>query len=271
MEARRHERTLFLLAMLTLLIASIPAQGYAGMGDATVYALCYHSFLGTKRHAGDVGLTELASQLDTLSSHGYRFVTLEDMASGRISGRLNVLVTIDDGNASVKDAFRNVFKPRGIRPLLCIYPAVIGKRSYSLTWGEIASLAQEGCEVAAHGYYHLVLNERLFETDPDAFSREIAASKRMLEERLHTRIRVFAYPSGVHGPHAEKAVRDAGYRYAFTIRWGPIRVPADLAGSPLRLPRYMIYSGNWPVVVGAIRNDALPSGRQRMHASTLRP
>ena len=59
--------------------------------------------------------------------------------NGRITGTKNVLVTIDDGNRSVYEAFQKVFKPNGIRPLLAIYPNIIDKKKYALTWDQLAS------------------------------------------------------------------------------------------------------------------------------------
>jgi peptidoglycan/xylan/chitin deacetylase (PgdA/CDA1 family) len=244
------------LALFLSLAALLLSPGPASAEDTLVFALCYHSFIGSGRHPGDVSMKELASQLDGLSQKGFRFVTLSEAAAGRATGPRNILVTIDDGNASVYAAFYKVFKPRGIRPLLCIYPAVIGRRSYSLGWDRLERLTGEGCEVAAHGYYHLPLTERLNEQDPGSFAREIALSKKVLEERLGVRVRAFAYPNGVHNEHAVSLVRGAGYRYAFTIAWGAIRVPSDLSSSGLVLPRYMIYEGNWPVISGAITKRA---------------
>lgn len=258
-------------ALWALLLALFPSPraSSAHAGETLVFALCYHSFLGSARYAGDVSPAELAGQLDELSSRGFRFVTLSDIDAGRLRGTRNVLVTIDDGNASVYDAYFSVFRPRGIRPLLCIYPGVIGRKSYSLTWERLARLVQDGCEVASHGYYHLGLTSALFEEDRQAFEHEIFGSRKKLEERLGVRVRSFAYPSGVHSPQARRLLAEAGYSYAFTILWGPVRLPGDLDGSRLTLPRYMIYRGNWPVVLGAVSKCA--SGASAQPAATRAP
>lgn len=254
---RRFARALWVIAAFAIVLAdaSVSSVAYAEKEHAQVFALCYHSFHGSARYEGDVSLADLASQMDELRALGFRFVTLSDVVSCRVRGDKNVLVTIDDGNATVREAFCRVFKPRGIRPLLCIYPAVTGRRAYSLGWDDLADLVGQGCEVASHGYYHLVLNQRLFETDPEGFIREIVLSKKRLEERLGVAVAAFSYPNGVRVPRAETVLRDAGYRIAFTIRWGPIRVPEDIESRPYALCRYMIYKGNWPVVLGAVKRE----------------
>ena len=39
-----------------------------------------------------------------------------------------MLCCIDDGNRSVGRAYREVLAPMGIKPLLAIYPNIIGRR-----------------------------------------------------------------------------------------------------------------------------------------------
>ncbi|HOS96041.1 MAG TPA: polysaccharide deacetylase family protein [Deltaproteobacteria bacterium] len=246
------------LVLMLVSAACLAGAGRAHAGDAKAYVLCYHSFHGNQKFPGDVSLEELASQMDLLRTKGFRFVSLADLVAGRVKGAHNVLVTIDDGNATVYPAYRQVFRPRGIRPVLGIYPAIIGRKSYSLTWEQLSELARDGCEVGAHGYYHLHLKQEFREKDPKGFVREIAGSKDVLQERLGVKVKGFFYPNGIYSEAARQAVQDAGYSCAFVITWGPVLSPLTRNADPYRLSRYMIYQDNWGMVSGTIIRDTGP-------------
>ncbi len=223
----------FFLSLVFLLLI------YASAG-AEVYVLCYHSFLGRPRVSYDFSLEELKSQLELLRGRGFRFVSLGDLYSGNVTGPKNILVTIDDGNHSVYKAYFDVFKPMGIRPLLAIYPNIIGKKDYALTWEQLKRLSAEGCDIAAHGYYHLKINQKLYDTQRADFNREISTSKKVLEEKLGISVTSFAYPFGLNSQVGEKALRSAGYKVAFTIVNNPVKTPLVKNPDLMRLPRYML-------------------------------
>lgn len=224
--------------------------------DGLVFVLAYHSFLGTGRYPTDVSLAELKSHLDMLKERNYRFVGYDDIEKGRIVGARNILITIDDGNSTVHRAYRTVFRPLGIKPLVAIYPHVIGKQRYALTWEQLGELAGEGCEIASHGYYHYRLDRSLYETRPEAFFREIVISKAFLETRLLRKVRVFVYPYGIHSAPAMSAIEGSGYTSAFTIQWGGVHSPLMGNDDRYELPRYMIVRGNWSLIFSHIERRA---------------
>ena len=242
-----------------ILFCSLCLSGWheAYGADQKVFALCYHSFLGNKRFAGDVSLQEFKSQMDFLQSKGFKFVSYQDILKGTVAGSKNVLIVIDDGNNSVFQAYHEVLKPRNIRPILAIYPGIIGKKSYTLTWEQLMELSKE-CDIASHGYYHLHLNQKLYDKDKEAFLKEIHLSKETLEKRLNCKVSVMVYPNGIRSDITKQILKEAGYAYAFTIVWGPLLSPLKLNKDPYELPRYMIYQNNW----GMISNTILKASAQ---------
>ncbi len=247
----KKERACFWAVMLIVLFG-IAGRVDASAADDQVFVLCYHSFHGNGRFDYDVSLDELGSQLDELAGKGFRFVTYADLRGGTVTGRKNVLVVVDDGNRSVYQAYHQVFEPRGIRPVLGIYPNVIGKKSYALTWDQLEELSRAGCEIAGHGYYHLLLSREFFEEDSQAFIKEIRLSKQILEERLGVKVTSFVYPSGARSDIAKRLLKESGYECAFTIRWGRVLAPLSTNQDPYELPRYMILNDNWPMISGAL-------------------
>jgi peptidoglycan/xylan/chitin deacetylase (PgdA/CDA1 family) len=238
------------LIAANLLCCMPAAQATAAQG--TVSVLVYHSFLGDKPFPSDISMQELKSQLDTLKGHGYRFVTLSDIIAGAVQGPKNILVSIDDGNQSVYQAYHEVFKPRGIKPLLCIYPNIIGKKAYALTWENLGELARAGCDIATHGFYHFPLNQKAYATDAKAFRKEIFLSREVLEKRLNKKVLAFAYPNGVNAPITKQVLQEAGYACAFTVVWGPVLCPLERNPDRFALGRYMIYKNNWDMIRNTI-------------------
>jgi len=219
--------------------------GYADDSKhAKVSVLCYHSFLGKSKIPTDVSIKDLYSNMEFLKNQGFRFVSIDEIVKGNLNGNKNILITIDDGNRSIIDADKKVFRPMGIKPLLGIYPNIIGKKDYALNWKELKNLTDNGYGIASHGYYHLLLNEKQFKKDEKAFKDEIFKSKKLLEEKLGKKIDVFIYPNGVRSDQAKKILKYADYKYAFTIVWGDVLVPLNSNDDPLELHRYMI-SGNF--------------------------
>lgn len=245
-----------LWAVMLMIFLGVAGWGEARAAADQVFVLCYHSFHGNGRFEYDVSLQDLGSQMDELAGRGFCFVTYADLLEGRVAGTKNVLVVIDDGNQSVYQAYRQVFEPRGIRPVLGIYPNVIGKKSYALTWEQLTELSRAGCGIAGHGYYHLLLSQKFYEEDSRAFIKEIVLSKQTLEDRLGVKVTSFVYPSGAASEAAKKLLRETGYECAFTIRWGRVLVPLGSNPDPYELSRYMVTSGNWPMISGALRKAA---------------
>jgi peptidoglycan/xylan/chitin deacetylase (PgdA/CDA1 family) len=235
--------------ILSLLILS-PGQGKS----PGVHVLCYHSF-NTDKNKFSFLLHELKSQLEFFKKRGFRFVTFSDIKSGSIRGNRNILITVDDGNRSVYDAYFNVFRPMKIKPVLAIYPAITGRKKYALTWEQLKRLSDEGCEVAAHGYSHRHLNSRLYRKEPRVFKREIFTSKKLLERRLGRSVDIFVFPYGVKSPEAVKALRAAGYSYAFTINSGMMSFSSARGDLVYNLPRYMITRGTRSLYLNRIARN----------------
>jgi len=197
-------------------------------------------------------MQELKKQMDYFKDKGFQFVTLADILKGTVKGSHNILVVIDDGNESVYRAYHDIFKPRHIKPVLAIYPGIIGKKSYALTWEQLKGLSQDGCEIASHGFYHLHLNQKLYDKDKSAFIKEINGSKEFLEKRLNVKILAMAYPNGIQAEITKKTLKEAGYKCAFTIKWGPLLSPLSANKDPFELPRYMIYQNNWGMISNSV-------------------
>jgi peptidoglycan/xylan/chitin deacetylase (PgdA/CDA1 family) len=104
-----------------------------------------------------------------------------------------------------------------------------------LTWTEVETLHRRGVGIGAHAHWHWPMNE----FQPENYLHAQARSARQaITSRLGS-CRFFAYPFGNLGdvsPEAVRAVRDAGYGYAFTTLSGTLRENLN----PWYLPRYAL-------------------------------
>ncbi len=236
MASRSPESTILKKLLFTIaLTAAIMMPAASEQADG-FYVLCYHA-IKEKKDPYSLSPETFRKNIEQLQQNGFTFVTFDDVKNGRIRGLKNVLVTIDDGNESVWDSYFTIMKPAGIKPVLGIYPAVIGKMKYAMTWEQLARLRDEGCYIAAHGYNHMYLSGKYYRENIVQFKKEIYLSKKVLEQKLGISVDTMIYPFGVHSDESLAMLKDAGYKYGFTLDQKRGVVPV---ADGFHIPRYMM-------------------------------
>jgi peptidoglycan/xylan/chitin deacetylase (PgdA/CDA1 family) len=102
-----------------------------------------------------------------------------------------------------------------------------------LNWTELAALHKRGVEIGAHAHFHWPMHSG---QAPEYFVEQATLSRARIEAEIGP-CRFFAYPFGHVGdvaPGAWRAVRDAGFDFAFTTLAGSL----DGGVNPWLLPRY---------------------------------
>jgi peptidoglycan/xylan/chitin deacetylase (PgdA/CDA1 family) len=92
-------------------------------------------------------------------------------------------------------------------------------RLANLTWDDVRAVAGMGFEIGSHTVHHPDLNR----ISPDEARRELAESKRALEEQIGRPVRYFAYPFGGREhfpPDGPRLVREAGYEGCVSAHGG---------------------------------------------------
>ncbi|MDH4198960.1 MAG: polysaccharide deacetylase family protein [Spirochaetia bacterium] len=207
--------------------------------NTEITVICYHSFFGSKKYPTDFSLDELREQLNVMRIRGYKFISFDDIENGIVTGDKNILVTIDDGNKSAFRAYEEVFKPEKIKPLFAIYTYAVGHNPF-MTWDQVRTLSDDGCEIASHGHKHRPLTDNRLSVHPDHILEELLFSMKVLEKNLGKPVRVFVYPYGQSGRLTKKLVEMSGYEMAFNLSHGNVRVPMENNPDMYLLPRYML-------------------------------
>lgn len=98
----------------------------------------------------------------------------------------------------------------------------------ALGHAELRSLSSAGFEIGAHGVSHALLWGR----SAEELAKEINPCKPILEEILGSEVRMFCYPRGRYDSRATRALREAGYRGARTVRM----LGTELNFNPFEMP-----------------------------------
>jgi peptidoglycan/xylan/chitin deacetylase (PgdA/CDA1 family) len=101
-----------------------------------------------------------------------------------------------------------------------------------LSWRDIREMSNDGFEIGAHSHTHLKISQQ----DRSCAKDEIERPKQILENKLGTSVRSFAYPFGrsdAFAPWTRDMLADAGYAAGCTMMSRALSKEDDL----LELPR----------------------------------
>jgi Predicted xylanase/chitin deacetylase len=267
---RRSFRTTLVFLCLALIAASASALPpskaaltSAGLAEAArpfdlrdrAFILCWHTFLGKKSLNTDFSIDELNAQLDELLALGYRFIDLDDAIFGRIEGSMNLVATIDDGHRTITEAYEKAFAKRGIKPALLVYPAVIDDSPYFMKSSALQRILDTGCELGAHGFYHLYVTEKLYRSDKASFNKEIYKAKSSLERMTSRSVFIYCYPFGAYDQITKDEVARAGYAFALAVKPGFIYADSRLNDN-YALPRTVVLRDGWKELVAFLARNA---------------
>jgi hypothetical protein len=112
----------------------------------------------------------------------------------------------------------------------------------ALSHADLRSLSAEGFEIGAHTVSH----RRLRGLSGEELAREISPCKPFLEDILGTEVRMFCYPWGRYDSNVIRALKEAGYWGARTVRmlatrleFNPFEMPTTVQIMPHRKSGYV--------------------------------
>ena len=84
-----------------------------------------------------------------------------------------------------------------------------------LGWDEIADVAAAGVSVQSHGNRHLAMQDLSYD---EALADAVASKEALAAHGIDARY--FALPYGWHSPACERAIAEAGFDAALSVKWG---------------------------------------------------
>ena len=159
-------------------------------------------------------------QMKYLVDSGCVTITPDELYAG-LNGELElpekpVLITFDDGYI---DNYTNAFpilKKYGLHATVFVIPAFTSVNPGYMTWEQLKEMEANGITVESHTLTH----PKLEELPDDEIRSELLNSKSLLEQNLGHPIEFLAYPTGTYNLHIAGIAQAAGYKGAFTIKYG---------------------------------------------------
>jgi peptidoglycan/xylan/chitin deacetylase (PgdA/CDA1 family) len=183
---------------------------------------------------------EFDDQMAFLYENGYHTITPDQLMGylkyGRELPEKPILLSFDDGYLDNYTNAYFIMKKYGFTATIFLVTSKIGQDPRFMSWDQIREMQQNGFVFGSHTVDH----QPLTSLSPEAALNELEESSRIIEEQLGTKPRYFAYPSGAYNRQVEELVRQAGYRAAFTVRYGQ----AGLESDPLAIERIPIFKSS---------------------------
>ncbi len=204
--------------------------------------LAYHSIGG--RSGFSVPVDVFAEQMALLAQR-FTVVPISELRPARGNGRRDhnlASITFDDGYRDNFEQALPILERRGLRASFFLATGFLGRsfRSWAadhpmMSDEQVQRLASLGHEIGAHSVTH----RKLTELPADVVRRETADSKALLEDLTGGPVVSFAYPKGAYDDAVKRAVADAGFSAALTVREGVLEDAPDW----LALPRLTVHDG----------------------------
>lgn len=156
-----------------------------------------------------------------------------------------VLLSIDDGHASVAQHALPLLTRHGFRALLFICPGLVSAGGDMMGWDELRAASTQGHLIASHAFSHASLGRMSLQQACNEVDTARAALAEQLpaQEASGLASQFFAYPFGTRADWNETLgdlLVSRGYRYCFTSAHGVCR-PGD---DERFLPRIKIEGGS---------------------------
>jgi peptidoglycan/xylan/chitin deacetylase (PgdA/CDA1 family) len=235
------------LLAFALLLAATTTRGAKHPWPTDAIVLCYHVVESPADTIFTISRETFRQQLDYLESTGFNIVPLahvHDYVNGkRASLPPNpVVITIDDGWRCTYSEFYPEMKKRGLPFTAFIYPNIIEKTAYALTWKQVREMSDDGVDIQSHSMTHPFLTRRRHGSmGPSKYGSwlesQLVESRKILEAKTGKKVRYLAYPYGDYDATVADASKRAGYSAALTCDFGEVTKGSD----PFRMKRVVIY------------------------------
>lgn len=225
--------------------------------------LCYHSVDDSWTNTLVVSPDDFERQCAWLSDHR-RVVDLPDAiakldARGRLPRGLSC-ITFDDGYEALYHHAWPALRKHGLTATVFVVAATLTDKGRAVDWidepppappptlniEQILEMQEAGVRFESHSYSH----HDLTTLDATGCTKDLRASRALLEDKLGKEVRYLAYPKGRHNAVVRRCAEEAGYEGAVTL--------PEVYEEPGRfsIPRVGIYPGNG---LGALRLKTSPS------------
>jgi peptidoglycan/xylan/chitin deacetylase (PgdA/CDA1 family) len=246
---------------LIILCFKIPFQVRAvdGSKELNVPILCYHRIIPNPTSFYDLTPAQLEAHFQYFKSNGYTPITvsqfLEYQKKPALFPEKPIVLTFDDGSKSHYTQVLPMLKKYGFKATFYIFTnAMHGSKERWLTWDEVLEISRSGMDIGSHTLSHPYLTVRDKMSDGQYkvwLEKELAQSKKLLEEKLNIRVNTLAYPFGLYDSEVEAVAIRVGYSGMLSLNMGL----NGIRENPFRLKRRLMVNSVGPKSLGNIFSE----------------
>ena len=154
---------------------------------------------------------DFEEQLLEIQKLGYQTFFADELTEIK-QGEKAVALTFDDGYSDCYETVFPLLKKYNMKATFFVSTALIGEENH-LTEAQILEMQESGlCRFGSHTVTHIRLDEAL----TDEAERELAESKKVLEDLIGEKVTSLAYPNGAYNDLVELLAQKCGYLYCYT-------------------------------------------------------
>ena len=212
-----------------------------------VSVLGYHDFSETEREtAMRIRTSKFRKQMEVIRKMEIPVIPMSDFIAWKNEGKTipskAIVITLDDGWKSVYTEAFPVLKEFGFPFTLYLYKDYVDGGGKALTTAMIKEMMANGATIGSHSSTHpfpqTVKRYRKMggENYNTFLDKEMAESRRFLEEKFKTVASTYAYPGGYFTEEMLTKADEVGYTHLFTVLPGKVKrsLPNNI------LPRYIV-------------------------------
>lgn len=229
---KRFMWVIFLILLPVLLASShslTARQGFDSVNGPKIIVLNYHK-IDDMNISLSVRPADFERQMRYLVEQNFHAITPQEMYAALVEGaelpENPVLITFDDGYLDNYTNAYPILKKYGLKATIFVITGFMdrGQPGY-FTWGQAAEMEASGL---INIESHTVTHSSLTDLNEEQMQREIKVSKADIERRLGKQVEFLAYPTGTYNLHIAALVKEAGYKGAFTVKYGNVDQASNL-------------------------------------------
>jgi hypothetical protein len=238
----------FVIGAMTVVVLQEPSAARQREVPVPVEAsiLLYHRFGPVVHDAMTVRTVTFRTQLEYLKQHGYPIIPLSALVNhlrgnGPAPPARAVVITVDDGHASVLTEMLPLVREYRVPVTLFIYPSAISNASYAMKWDQLAALSHTGLfEIQSHTYWHPNFKAEKRRLTPEAYrsfvTMQFTKPRTVLRDKLGVDANMLAWPFGIYDDELIATAGQSGYVAGFTLDRRPV-TPRERM---MALPRFLV-------------------------------
>ncbi len=187
---------------------------------------------------------QFEKQIKYLKNNQYSIKSLSNLVSNEIDKNPvpNISITFDDAFSCMAENALPILVENNIKATIFVITNFVGKNSHwdyynsykkcrHLSWNQLRDISKLGFELGSHSHSHFDLKS----LKNDDIKREMAYSKKYLEDKIGKKTRFFSYPFGRYNKQIMRICEETGYIGAVSMN------PVFKQKNCYALPRSAVY------------------------------